>query len=115
MEWSDIFNTTHSKQKPKRGMFESNVNMFDMSSMSDNNSKNKKSSGLWGGFHIPDMEPKGRGFGPKLNFFGMEEEKIPKKSDKFYNKVKGKKLDNFGGFGDWGKLDDYSSEFKLGF
>jgi hypothetical protein len=109
---NDIFNASQPKTKSKNTMFGTNTNMFDMAGMSK---KGFKNSSMFDGFDIPNTGSKGRGFAPKLNFFGMEDERIPKKSSKFYNKIKEKKLNGSDDFGDWGKLDDYSSEFKLGF
>lgn len=109
---TDIFDIPQSK---KGGMFSMGGNMFDMNNMDKRKPKKQGFSDIFDGFDIPDIGQKSGGFGSKLNFFGMPEERIPRKSTKFYNKVKGKKLDDLGGFGGWGKLDDYSSEFKLGF
>ena len=69
-------------------------------------------------FEMPKADSKGFNMGVEKNIFSIDDtnyNSTSRKAKKFYGKVKGKKLDNLGGFGDWGKLDDKASNYNFGF
>ena len=67
-------------------------------------------------FDMPKANSKGFNMGVGKNIFGMNDtnfDSTSRKAKKFYGKVKEKKLDNLGGFGDWGRLDDKASDYNF--
>ena len=69
-------------------------------------------------FDMPKADSKGFNMNVAKNIFDMPDtnfDSTSRKAKKFYGKVKEKKLDNLGGFGDWGKLDDKASDYNFKF
>ena len=83
-----------------------------------NKSKNSIFPEMTDIFDMPKADSKGFNFGVAKNIFSIDDSSFDgtsRKAKKFYGKVKEKKLDNLGGFGDWGKLDDKASKYDFGF
>ena len=97
-------------------------NMFGMMERSSKKSKNSIFPDMGDVFNMkdvfdmPKVNSKGFNMGVEKNIFGTgntDFDSPSRKAKKFYGKVKEKKLDNLGGFGDWGKLDDKVSDYDF--
>jgi hypothetical protein len=96
----NMFGTMERSAKSKGSIFPDMGDVFNMKDV----------------FDMPKVNSKGFNMGVEKNIFGIGDtdfDSPSRKAKKFYGKVKEKKLDNLGGFRDWGKLDDKVSDYDF--